>query len=78
MDNDVDSLNRAMYDVVRDRIHSNPAQTERLLHLLGVSRAMERIADYATNIAENVVFIREGKIIRHGMETEPKDHSDIE
>ncbi|MDT8323896.1 MAG: phosphate signaling complex protein PhoU [Bacteroidota bacterium] len=76
MDADVDTLNRAMYAVVRDRIQENPAQTERLLHLLGISRAMERIADYATNIAENVVFMQEGIIIRHGGEPPTPDNAE--
>ncbi len=75
MDNEVDALNRTMYGLVRDRIHAAPSQTERLLHMLGISRSMERIADYATNIAENVVFIHEGKIIRHGRETHSPGHS---
>jgi phosphate transport system protein len=75
MDQDVDALNQAMYGLVRDRIVENPAQTERLLHMLGVSRSLERMADFATNIAENVVYIDEGRIIRHGMEDEQKEVS---
>ncbi|MCB2204059.1 phosphate signaling complex protein PhoU [bacterium] len=70
MDNRVDLLYRHMYDLVRDRIQANPVQTERLIHMLGLARSMERIADYSTNIAENVVFIHEGRIIRHGRDTE--------
>jgi phosphate transport system protein len=55
-----------MISVVRDRIMADPAVTERLLHVLSLSHAMERIADYATNISENVVYIHEGRIVRHG------------
>jgi len=64
-DQEVDQLNRAMYDLVRDRILASPPQTERLIHLLSISRYLERMADYATNIAENVVYVAEGRIIRH-------------
>lgn len=64
-DQEVDRLNRSMYDLVRDRILASPSQTERLIHLLSISRYLERMADYATNIAENVVYVAEGKIIRH-------------
>ncbi len=65
LDEEVDALNRSMYELVRDRILSSPPQTERLIHLLSISRYLERMADYATNIAENVVYIAEGRIIRH-------------
>jgi phosphate transport system protein len=70
-DQEVDRLNRQMYDVVRERILADPSQTEKLISLLSVSRYLERIADYATNIAENVVFISEGNIIRHRNGTPP-------
>ena len=36
-----------------------------LLTLLAVSRSLERIADHATNIAEDVIFMAEGRIVRH-------------
>ncbi|MDX9759894.1 MAG: phosphate signaling complex protein PhoU [Bacteroidota bacterium] len=65
MDEEVDTLNRGMYLVVKERIASDAAQTEMLINFLSISRYLERIADYATNIAENVVFIGEGSIIRH-------------
>lgn len=64
-DQEVDRLNRQMYDLVQERILADPTQTEKLISYLSVSRYLERIADYATNIAENVVFISEGSIIRH-------------
>ncbi|PLX23940.1 MAG: phosphate transport system regulatory protein PhoU [Ignavibacteria bacterium] len=64
-DSEVDALHREMHDLVRNRIQENPEQTERLLNVLAISRHLERIADYATNIAENVVYVQEEKIIRH-------------
>ncbi|MBR9978511.1 MAG: phosphate signaling complex protein PhoU [Bacteroidetes bacterium] len=64
-DNEVDALNRRMYDVVRERIVADPSQTDKLINFLSISRYLERIGDYATNLAESVVFIAEGNIIRH-------------
>ena len=42
-----------------------PANIPRCLHLMGVAKALERVADHATNIAEEVVYLYEGKDIRH-------------
>ncbi|MFZ1728887.1 MAG: phosphate signaling complex protein PhoU [Bacteroidota bacterium] len=64
-DKEVDRLNRIMYSVVQERILDDPLQAEKFLNYLSVSRYLERIADYATNIAEDVVYIGEGRIIRH-------------
>ena len=36
-----------------------------LIHLLSVSRRLERVADHATNIAEDVIYLVEGRIVRH-------------
>ena len=42
-----------------------PAAITRALNLMVISKALERIADHATNIAEEVVFVYEGRDIRH-------------
>jgi phosphate transport system protein len=65
LDDEVDNLNRVIYGIVRDRIAANPAMTDKLLSVLGAARHLERIADCATNIAEDVVFMTSGSIIRH-------------
>ncbi|HOJ03465.1 MAG TPA: phosphate signaling complex protein PhoU [Bacteroidota bacterium] len=65
-DDEVDAFNREMYQFVQQRIMENPAMTGRLLNVLGIARHLERIADCATNIAEVVVYIDSGNIIRHG------------
>lgn len=65
-DDEVDALNRDMYRIVQQRILENPAMTDRMLNVLGIARHLERIADCATNIAEVVVYIDSGSIIRHG------------
>jgi phosphate transport system protein len=64
-DDEVDSIHRQMYQHIQDRIRSRPEQLESLMHLLSVSRHLERIADHATNIAEDVIYLVEGHIIRH-------------
>ena len=67
-DDEVDEMNRQMYLIVQDAICAHPQQASSLIHLLSVSRHLERIADSATNIAEDVIYMVEGKIIRHRAE----------
>ncbi|MBE0534986.1 MAG: phosphate signaling complex protein PhoU [Phycisphaerae bacterium] len=67
-DDEVDALNKDMYDMVKQGILARPEQIESLIHLLSVSRHLERIADHATNIAEDVIYMVEGRIIRHKAE----------
>lgn len=64
-DDEVDELKRTIRLEVEDRIEVNPRQLRPLLRLLAVSRNLERIADSATNIAEDVIYMVEGRIIRH-------------
>ncbi len=64
-DDDVDVINRAMYEQVKDAIRKHPEHIEALIHLLFVSRHLERIADHATNIAEDLIYLVEGRIVRH-------------
>ena len=49
----------------RSRSADNPRRLRPLMRLLAVSRNLERIADCATNIAEDVIYMVEGRIIRH-------------
>ncbi|MGA2324049.1 MAG: phosphate signaling complex protein PhoU [Sedimentisphaerales bacterium] len=67
-DDAVDAMNRQMYIKIQDAIRTNPEQLESLIHLLSVSRHLERIADHATNIAEDVIYMVEGQIARHRTE----------
>ncbi|MFZ0035189.1 MAG: phosphate signaling complex protein PhoU [Sedimentisphaerales bacterium] len=67
-DDEVDALNRKMYKQVETSIVAHPVWTRGLLHLLSVSRHLERVADHATNIAEDVIYMVEGKIVRHKAE----------
>jgi phosphate transport system protein len=67
-DDAVDDMNRQAYGQVQDAIHKHSDQTECLIHLLSVSRHLERIADGATNIAEDVIYMVRGEIVRHKVE----------
>ncbi len=67
-DDEIDAINRQMYDQIKDRIKQAPENIETLIHLLSVSRHLERIADHATNIAEDVIYMVRGEIVRHKTE----------
>ena len=64
-DDEVDDTHRLMYRTVQDHIRENPDTLDEAVHILSVSRQLERIADHATNIAEEVIFMVDGQIIRH-------------
>jgi len=68
MDDDVDTINREMYNQVWEGINKHPDRLELLTHLLSTSRHLERIGDLATNISEDVIYMIEGKIVRHKAE----------
>ncbi len=72
-DDEIDTMNRQMYLMVQDGIRQHPEQLESLIHLLSASRHLGRIADHATNIAEDVIYMIEGEIVRHKTE-EYKSH----
>ena len=65
MDNQVDDINRQMYVEFQTQVEKDPSTIKRALGLLSTSRYLERIADLATNIAEDVIFMVEGEVIRH-------------
>ena len=64
-DDEVDDIHRQMYSQIEDSIRRDPDRAEALIDLLGVSHNLERIADLATNIAEDVIYMIDGEIIRH-------------
>ena len=64
-DNEVDALKRAIRLKAEEMIRKNPERAPTLLTLVAVSRNLERIADHASNIAEDVIYMVEGRIVRH-------------
>ena len=68
MDDEVDDANREMFVSLQRLMHEDPTTIERAVHFLSVSRHLERIGDLATNIAQDVVYMVEGELIRHRAE----------
>ncbi|HXQ81409.1 MAG TPA: phosphate signaling complex protein PhoU [Opitutaceae bacterium] len=72
-DIDVDNLNRQLHRELASFMIERPATITRCLNLMVISKCLERIADHATNVAEEVVYLYEAIDIRHsGM----KGHED--
>ena len=67
-DDEIDAMNREMYRQIQAAIRRKPEQLESFIHLLSCSRHLERIADHATNIAEDVIYMIDGVIVRHRAE----------
>lgn len=67
-DDDVDAMNLEMYIRVQEAIKRDIAGLDRYIHFLSASRHLERIADHATNIAEDVIYMIDGEIVRHKAE----------
>ena len=65
-DDVVDEKFGEIYDQVKARILEDPKRVGSLINLFLVARYLERIADHATNVAEEVIYMIEGEIIRHG------------
>jgi len=65
MDDEVDKIKKEAYDKIKKAMRENSNKIGYLINLFLISRHLERIADHATNIAEEVVYLVEGEIIRH-------------
>jgi phosphate transport system protein len=64
-DDEVDSLKDTIFRVLLTYMMADPGTIERALSLILISRNLERIADHATNIAEDVIFLVEARDVRH-------------
>jgi phosphate transport system protein len=64
-DKEVDALNKQVHNALAQHMVENPDTIGRCLHLMVVSKSLERIADHATNVAEDVVYLCEAQDIRH-------------
>lgn len=65
MEKEVDELNRRIHVEAIEDIKRRPQYAEKIMLMLSVSKNLERIGDQVTNIAEDVVYMMEGEIIRH-------------
>lgn len=65
MDDEVDRQHEEMFQFLTDEIKKDSDVTEVAIQNLSASRYLERIADHATNIAEDVIYMERGEIVRH-------------
>ncbi|MFG0252613.1 MAG: phosphate signaling complex protein PhoU [Phycisphaerales bacterium JB038] len=61
----VDALQKEIFAWAQQTIPAHVEYTDAAINILSISRKLERIADMATNIAEEVIFVCEGRIVRH-------------
>ncbi|UCE56232.1 MAG: phosphate signaling complex protein PhoU [Desulfobacterales bacterium] len=65
LDDEVDQMQKEAYDRIKLAMGEHPEKVGYLINLLLISRHLERMADHATNIAEEVIYLIEGEIVRH-------------
>lgn len=65
LDDEVDAIHKLTYKLVKEQILEHPERINSLVHFLSISRYLERIADLTTNIAEDVMYMIQGEIVRH-------------
>ncbi len=64
-DDEIDKLNQQVFRELLTYMMSDPSTIGRAVDLILIGRSLERIADHATNIGEDVIYMRQGKIIKH-------------
>ena len=64
-DDEVDERHRNMYPKIEAKINKRPELANEFLQILSLSRYLERIADLTSNIAEDVIYLIDGEIVRH-------------
>lgn len=72
-DQEVDRINKQLYRELTSFMLEDPGTITRAIRLMFVSKFLERVADHATNIAEDVVFLYEGKDIRHAAQQQKNE-----
>jgi phosphate transport system protein len=70
-DDELDDLCQEMTDKMSEFMASTPACVPRALDLILIARHLERIGDHATNIAENAIFVADGRDVRHHHAEDP-------
>jgi phosphate transport system protein len=72
-DEEIDAIHREIFQQVKTAVMKDSQLFEPLLQFLHISRHLERIADHATNIAEDLIYLIEGRIVRHLPEVKPDE-----
>jgi len=67
-DDDVDAIDEKTFDETRAAIRRDPEGVDDQIRILEISRFLERVGDHAANIAEDVIYMTQGRIIRHAPE----------
>jgi phosphate transport system protein len=67
-DDHVDAWNRMVIETLEEVMQQSPETVRRGIHTISAARHLERIADLATNIAEDVIFLLDGEVVRHRFE----------
>lgn len=67
-DAEVDQINKQLYRELTSYMIEKPGTISRALELMFISKSIERIADHATNIAEEMIYLAKGKDVRHSDE----------
>jgi len=70
----VDKLNKSIFHFLISKMHTDNSLIEECTHLIVMSRHIERMADHATNIAENLVFYVDAQIIAHKKKLDRKEN----
>ena len=65
MDKQVNLMRNDAYGIMKGDIQNNPQMVEEIINMYLISRHIERVGDHTTNIAEEVIYLIEGEIIRH-------------
>lgn len=72
-DREIDKMNREIYEQVKAELLKDPSRLEVLLQVMSISRHLERIGDHTTNIAEDLIYLIEGRIVRHAPDLSGKE-----
>lgn len=67
-DDEIDETVQMLFKQVKNEIRRQPEKIDSIIEYMRINRHLERIADHATNIAEDIVYMIEGKIVRHNYE----------
>jgi phosphate transport system protein len=72
-DDEIDAMYRGLIEELKEIIRTDPEHLDAIVLLFSVARYLERLADHATNIAEDVLYMVEGEIHRHEMPATPAE-----
>lgn len=76
IDDEVDQLRNEAYDSIKQAMTAEPDRAGFMINLLLISRHFERLADHTTNIAEEVIYLIEGEIVRHAsFDADPREEA---